>query len=287
MKTVRLLTIGNSFSDNAVTYLADMAASSRKVRIEIGRANLGGCSLERHWNLAVYTARQPEFKTYGLGRGSDGTSNRANLQDALRAEPWDFVTLQQVSAQSWRRESFQPWLGQLHGLIRELAPQAEILLHQTWAYRSDSPFLPENGLTQETMFERIRETYRHYGAALGCRILPAGEAVQRARRAPGRAFVWPEPDYDYPNPQAPALPRQEHSLAVGWHWAIAETHDGIPKLRLDANHLNAEGCYLAGAVWFETLTGLDARTIRFHPPQIDSRTAAFLRKTAHAAARGR
>jgi hypothetical protein len=282
MKTIRLLTIGNSFSENALTYLEAMANSTSSVRFHVGRASLGGCSLEKHWNLAEYTARVPEHKTYRIRPGADGATIEGSLQVALSLEPWDYVTLQQVSTKSWRPETFQPHLGKLHGLVREHAPQAKVMLHQTWAYRSDSSFLPQNGLTQELMFERIRSTYARYAAELGCGVLPSGEAVQRARRASGRTFAWPDAAFSYLDPtSAPALPRQDHSLAVGWHWAINDSPEGIPELRNDPNHLNAPGCYLIGCVWFERLTGLDARSVSFHPAEVDADTATFLRATAH------
>jgi hypothetical protein len=287
MKTIRLLTIGNSFAENALTYLESLANCTDSVRFQVGKANLGGCSLEKHWNLATYTAKHPEYKTYRLGVGPDGKPKEATLQEALVAAPWDFVTLQQVSHKSWRRETFQPHLGWLHGLVRELAPQARITLHQTWAYRTDTPFLPQNGLTQEAMFERIRATYEHFSAELDCPVLPSGEAVQQARRAPGRTFVWPESDYDYQNAEAPALPRQEHSLAVGWFWAINNTPEGIPELRNDPNHLNTRGCYLCGCVWFERFTGLDVRAVAFAPSELAPDDAAFLRATAHEVCRRR
>jgi hypothetical protein len=280
MKTIRLLTVGNSFAENALTYLEALAAGT-DVRFEIGRANLGGCSLEKHWNLACYTTRHPDYKTYWMGPDPAGKARNANLQEALGAEPWDFVTLQQVSAKSWRPETYQPYLGLLFDLVKQRAPQAEILLHQTWAYRSDTPFLPQNSLTQERMFERIQAAYARYAAEYRCGVLPSGEAVQRTRRFPGRTFVWPEPDFDYQQAEAPALPRQEHSLAVGWKWAINNSPEGIPAMFLDANHLNARGCYLIGCVWFEGLTGLDARSLSFVPPAIEAGDAAFLRDRAH------
>lgn len=285
MKTIRLLTIGNSFADNALTYLEPLAQSTGLVHFAIGHANIGGCSLEKHWNLAIYTAAHPEFKTYCIGVTPDGKPREATLQEAVNDDAWDCVTLQQVSEKSWRPETFQPHLGLLCDLVRRAAPQAGIFLHQTWAYRSDAPFLPQNSLTQEGMFERIRDTYAHHAAAQHCRVLPSGEAVQQARRAPGRTFVWPEPDFDYQHAAAPALPRQAHSLAVGWHWAITNSAEGIPEMRLDAKHLDAHGCYLIGCVWLECLAGVDARSASFRPPEIDAATADFLRATAHDASR--
>jgi hypothetical protein len=284
MKTIRLLTIGNSFSENALTYLEALAESTGEVRFLVGRASLGGCSLEKHWNLAEYTARVSDYKTYRIRTGADGVAVEGSLQVALSLEAWDVVTLQQASWLGWRPETFQPHLKHLHGLVRERAPQAKIMLQQTWAYQSDSPFLPQNGLTQELMFERIRSAYVRHAGELGCGILPSGEAVQRARREPGRAFAWPDPAFNYADPNvAPALPRQDHSLAVGWHWAINNSPNGIPELKHDPNHLNAPGCYLIGCAWFERLTGLDARTVTFRPDDIDEDTAAFLRRMAHEA----
>ncbi len=117
MKILRLLTIGNSFAGNALTYLQDLAADTSDVCFEIGRANLGGCSLEKHWNLAEYTARHPEYRPYTLNLSGAGAADQANLQDALTALPWDYVTLQQVSRKSCQREIYQPWLGRLVDLV--------------------------------------------------------------------------------------------------------------------------------------------------------------------------
>lgn len=285
MKIIRILSVGNSFAENALTFLEAIANSTANVRIEVGRANLGGCSLEKHWNLALYTARHPDHRTYRIRTSPDGTPVEGSLQDALIAAPWDYVTLQQVSHKSWLRDTFQPALGLLHNLVRQRAPRAAILLHMTWSYRSDSPFFPQNGLTQELMFERIRDAYAYYAAELDCSVLPSGEAVQMARRSPGRTFTWPDHDFDYQHGEPPTLPRQHHSLSIGWKWAINNSTNGIPEMSLDANHLNAHGCYLVGCVWFECLTGLDARSVTFCPGAIDPDTAAFLRVTAHDASR--
>lgn len=282
MRTIRLLTIGNSFSDNALTYLEPLADSGGDVRFVVGRANLGGCSLEKHWNLACYTAAHPEYKTYPYFRPAGGAPAQANLQEALAAEPWDVVTLQQVSRQSWRADTFEPFLGRLIALVRERAPRAAVRLHQTWAYRDDCPFFPDNGLTPDLMHERIRAAFRHYAAKHACDLLPSGEAIHRARNVPGRAFAWPEADYAYRQAIPPTLPRQVNSLAVGWFWAIRDTETGVPELRLDATHLNSRGNYLIGCLWYEALTGLPVREGMFVPDDLAAADAAFLRGIAHA-----
>ncbi len=281
MKTIRILTIGNSLTENALTHLAGIASGSSGVRLEVGRANLGGCSLEKHWNLAVYSERQPSFRPYKADQAGVAKPGMWSLQEALAAKPWDYVTLQQDSANSFRRETFQPYLDRLCGAIRRLAPQARLLLYQTWAYRADAAFLPAHGLTQEDMYERIRDNFLHFSGALDCGVIPGGEAIQRARRAEGRAFVWPDPAYDYQNARAPELPRQAHSLSPGWQWAVANTPAGIPELRNDTTHLDEEGCYLVGCVWFERLTGLSLHDSSFTPVGMQRETAAFFKTIAH------
>lgn len=280
MKTIRLLTVGNSFSNDACFFLESIGESAG-VRFEIGRASLGGCSLAKHWNLAQYAAKHPDFKPYTLREREGAPPLQAHLSDALAAAPWDFITFQQVSACSWRSATFEPYLCHLIRMARAQAPRARLALHQTWSYRSDSPFFPQQGLTPERMFERIRETYAHYAEIYGCLILPSGEAIQEARRAPGRTFEWPDPEFPYAEAEPPALPRQDHSFNCGWYWEIAGTAEGLPELRLDPNHLNARGRYLAGCVWFERLTGGDARAVAFAPPEVTAEDAVFLREIAH------
>ncbi len=279
MNTLKVLTIASSLAENPLTYLEEIARD--RIRFEIGRANLGGCSLQKHWNLAEYTRRRPEFKTYTLGVDHDGKPWSANLQEALVARRWDYVILNPASRLAWRADSYQPFLGLLHGLVRHLAPQAEILFQQVWSYRCDVPFLAENVMTEEIMFERNRINCNRAAAEFQYRLIPTGEAIQQARRAPDRKFIWPDPDYDYQNAEAPDLPRQDHTLSVGWYWEMRETENGVPKLMLDPVHLNAAGCYLAGCVWFECLTGLDVRNTSFKPAEIDDDTARFYRETAH------
>jgi hypothetical protein len=277
MKTLRLLTIGNSFSENAMTCLPQLAATDGTVTFDLHRASLGGCTLEKHWNLADYTRQAPDYKSYHL----KGEACPANLQEALTAQPWDFVTLQQASPKSWIRATYEPFLGNLLREIRTLAPTAEPLLHQTWAYRGDADFLADKGITQRYMFERIRENYDHFSAVYKLRLLRSGEAVQAARETPGHAFVWPDPAFNYMAPCPPALPDQTHSLIGGWRWAINGTADGRPELVKDVIHLNSDGCFLVGCLWFERLTGRGILANPFKPDTMNDATAAFLRGIAH------
>jgi len=281
MRTIRILTLGNSFSGNALRYLKRIAEGTDAVRFEVGQADLGGCSLEKHWNLSKYTEKQPELKTYNLWKNDDGTSVEMNLQESLVAKPWDIIVLQQVSQGSWRRETFEPWLEQLHDMVSVVAPQARIMLHQTWAYRTDSPYLTENCMTQEVMHNRIHDNYQYYADKYNCVILPSGDAVNNARQAPGCKYLWPDTEYDFQHPVAPLLPKQENSFAVGWHWKFTQAANGIPELALDTNHLNARGCYLSSAVWFEAMAGISIHDSQYTPDDLALSDVEFLRDIAH------
>ncbi|MCR9116562.1 MAG: hypothetical protein NXI22_06360, partial [bacterium] len=58
-RSIRVLTIGNSFAGNACKYLKEIARDGN-VKLTIGTANLGGCTLERHATLAKQSAADPK-----------------------------------------------------------------------------------------------------------------------------------------------------------------------------------------------------------------------------------
>lgn len=276
-EVVRVLTIGNSFANNACLYLKPIAESAN-VRIEIGTANLGGCTLERHARLASQSDLDPSVKPYRDGR------EKKSLQEYLRSQKWDFVTLQQMSALSFQPESYHPYLEQLVGHIKENAPKAAMLMHQTWAYRPDSRLLKSKGMDQQAMYEGLQAAYADASRQISAPIIPVGTAFQLARNAPGHEVLVVDPDFDYKNPVAGSLPKQTNSLVTGWHWRDV---NGKPKLQLDTNHANKKGCFLAGLVWYEVLTGKDARQTSYLPEGFDPAEGTFFREIAHQAVQGR
>lgn len=115
----KILTIGNSFAENATRYLAAIRAAEPGVDLVVGKANLGGCSLEKHWNLVEQCDLLPEVKPYNFTYVGREGSEPATLRDALRAETWDYVTFQQVSDKNWQPETYYPYLDKLHALVRQ------------------------------------------------------------------------------------------------------------------------------------------------------------------------
>ena len=97
------------------------------------QCGIGGCPLEKHW-ANVEKSGDKNFKPYGIAASlSSGETRkfpgRANVTDMLAADKWDIVTIQQASGRSAFYDTYQPYADNLIAKIRELAPQAEIVIH--------------------------------------------------------------------------------------------------------------------------------------------------------------
>lgn len=103
-KTIRLLTVGNSFSANATHYLGDLAKADGDTLILRG-ANVGGSSFEVHWSKVRAFEKDPTAK---LGRYTS-----KSLKEELTGEKWDFVTIQQSSLKSHAIATYRPFAAQL------------------------------------------------------------------------------------------------------------------------------------------------------------------------------
>jgi hypothetical protein len=163
-KKLRLFIIGNSFSQNATAFLPDIAEEA-KVSLEIGRAELGGCTLERHWKHAEKAEANPEDKE---GKPYKGKSLRMLLSEGT----WDVVTIQQASIYSVDVNTYRPYAKKLYDYIKSIQPNAKVVMHQTWAYRWDaktftkadkSPLLTND----KVMWENSRAAYHTIAKELG------------------------------------------------------------------------------------------------------------------------
>jgi len=280
-KTVRVLTVGNSFAQNALNYLPEITEAAGHELI-VGQANLGGCNLERHWkHVALYE------KDSASEQGAPYRGDRS-LHDLLISTEWDFVTLQQVSFLSHDLEGYYPHGRNLYEYIRERAPDSKIVAHQTWAYRVDDPrFTPANEgkepHTHREMYEQVRAAYHQFAKDLDLGILPSGDAMFFADTDPEWGYR-PDESFDFKSAEYPHLPNQLHSLHAGWYWK--KTDDGERVLKIDGHHANRSGQYLLGCVWYEVLFGESVLDNEFVPEGMDAEYAEFLRSIAHRAVAG-
>lgn len=172
---MRILCIGNSFSQDATRYLHDIAKADG-TRLEAVNLYIGGCSLEMH-----HGNMQSGERAYELQYDGHMTGFFLSLDEALRSRPWDVVTLQQVSTQSFDPASYRPHIGALADHVRTCQPQAKLVLHQTWAYEAGSQRLQEVGyLTPEQMTADVVKTYEEMAQELGADgVIPSGQLVSR------------------------------------------------------------------------------------------------------------
>lgn len=274
--SIRVLAIGNSFADNALTYFGDIANAAGK-EVQVGKACLGGCDLERHMqHIDVYEAdpSDPEGSPYLGGKKS--------LPQLLGERPWDFVTIQQVSHKSFRPASYHPHVDRLIATIRQYAPQAEIVIHQTWAYRDDHGFFGEKGLNTDSMFAGLCAAYDALSRDTGFRQIPSGDAMEAARQDPEWGAFIPDPDFDPQTAVYPELPKNERrALHNGWYGWRQDENSGKWFLARDCIHANREGKYLLGCVWFEFFFGKSVVENSFLPAGMSPDDAAVLQRIAH------
>lgn len=280
-QALKLLHIGNSFSVNATHFLPDIARAGGKDLV-LGGAVIGGCSLERHArHLKEAEAGDPQGQAYEVTDPKTGTKRMKSLPELLKEQAWDIVTIQQWSQLSFKPETFQPHADQLIAAVRRYAPTAEIVVHETWAYREDHEFFQRgDGFTPAAMYTRLSAAYKNFAREKGFRVLPVGDAFALARRTP-RWTYQPDPTFDFKNPPAGQVPDQRTSLNVGWQWTTDK--EGKKNFTLDAIHCNAAGAYLGAAVWYQVLFGTDKVPASFVPPGLTAADTADLRVHAHAA----
>jgi len=94
---MRVLTVGNSFSQNASQYITELAANAGCALI-MGHADIAGCWLGKHW-AAVEKAQadpnDPAGKPYVVTVNNKQVMR--SLKEILTQDKWDVVTIQQYS----------------------------------------------------------------------------------------------------------------------------------------------------------------------------------------------
>ncbi len=271
--SLRILTIGNSFTDSLTRYFPQVAESAG-CHLTFDRANFGGCELERHWSYISAEEASPVCRIYQGGR---------KLRDIL-SRGWDIVTMQQASHQSWRSESFQPFASNIFNYVRKHAPDAEVVIQQTWAYRADDPRLMpggEWGFDQNGMYERLTANYRKLAKELDLRVIPTGFAVQLSRAAEEKPFANYDPAI-LETLRWPDLPPQAGDV-VGQCFYRKDPESGELRIGRDLIHLNCRGQYLQACVWTAFLFEVPVSAISFVPEELDDRDAAMLRSVARRA----
>ena len=182
--TVRILAIGNSFSQDAIEQNLYELAKADGIPVIIGNAYIGGCSLERHVNNSRSGEGIYAYRKIGVD-GVKNETKKVSLPDIIADEQWDYVSLQQSSPFSGLYETYEKSLPELYGYVKaRVSEKAKLILHQTWAYSCDSDHkgFANYDRDQMKMYNAIVEANRKAAKLVGIKIMvPSGTAIQNAR----------------------------------------------------------------------------------------------------------
>lgn len=245
--TVRILAIGNSFSEDAVEEHLFNLAKEEGVPVIIGNMYIGGCSLERHVNNARSDAGEYRYRKIDA-EGNMTQIKNYSLSKALNDDDWDFVSVQQSSPNSGLPQTYEPWLDELIAYVTSFVPDAEIVFHMTWAYDKDSKHkkFPNYNCDQDFMYQSILSTVKTQTARMGVKtIIPAGTAVQNAR-----------------------------------------TTELVSKITRDGYHMSKpHGRYIVACTWVEEILDCNVKGNQYCPDGMTTNECRLAQKAAHAAVR--
>lgn len=245
-ENVKILAIGNSFSDNAVKYLYPILKAFGAENVVVGNLYIGGCTLRTH--LTCATKNLAAYAYYKNNSGSFAVTSDTTMLDGIKDEEWQVITLQQASGDSGMIVTYNEDIDFLTNYINSNKTGDALLgWHMTWAYQQNAkhPQFPNYDNDQQTMYEKIVscvnekiDTNTDFDF-----VIPAGTAIQNARTS---------------------------------YIGDALTYDGF--------HLNALGEFIVGVTWALKITGWPIEDLDFGkiPPEFQSYAEAIKEAAANA-----
>lgn len=282
IEPTRILGLGNSFTYNSVRFLPAILKSTGVENVEIGWAIIGGSSLEEHVTKALaHEANATDGNDYAYTVNHESINPKASLKSILLDREWDTITIQQVSSKSFQVDSYYPYAEQLIAYIQQYAPNAEIVLQETWAHSIDSHRVKAWDLSPQAMYAQLHAAYLKVAADYGLRVIPVGTAYENAKATPMWDYQATAIDVDSleHTEGVDNLPDETKSLHTIFKWQKAR--DGKWFVRNDGFHASMNGQYLGALVWYSFLLNADPREVSYKPRQLSKEQAASLREIAY------
>lgn len=237
-KTLKLLSIGNSFSFDAHYFLKDICMVN-DFDIDFYNLYIGGCSLETHWDNV-----KNNTQLYGWYINGKAAEQQISIHDAITLHEYNYITMQQVSTYSGVKETFFPYLT---GLIEWVKTKslAKIFLHQTWAYEQDikAERFGIYDFSTDKMHSEIDSTYKYISKITGFEIINSGQTIADLRKE--SVFV---PNGD------------------------------IKLTSADSFHLSIYGRYAAALTWYKFLSNSDSLKACYYPLDADKKAIDLINK---------
>lgn len=284
-RPLKILAIGNSYTNNATEYISKIAES---MGLEIKAASLykDGCMIQGHLERYeayeklghdAYYASSNSIKYIHLNVNGVADTKILSMQEAIASDDWDFIVMHQAPnscdklSKYWTEEN--PDIVTLYNYIQtELNKnnntKCEIVFNQGWSFAHEMsidnnykwyPVDYENTRDfflkiEETVAEAVKIVQREVGLDAPLDIIPSGEAMQLAKD----------------------------------EFGFGDTYGQADSLYADfISHLSAPiGRYMIANLWIEKLTSkagfpVDCRTATYLPTGLSAENAAILRSIAH------
>ncbi|MBO5023391.1 MAG: DUF4886 domain-containing protein [Clostridia bacterium] len=184
-KKIKILAIGNSFSVDAMETHLHKVFAALGIEATLGNLYIGGCSLDTHWDNIQNNKRAYTYY-YKAAQKSTFTSLTNSINSAIKAQDWDIITIQQVSQDSGRPQTFNNLQNILDFIeANKTNPDAKIYWHMTWAYAQNSTHsgFANYNKDQMTMYNAIADAVENYVMKYDAidGVIPSGTAIQNLR----------------------------------------------------------------------------------------------------------
>lgn len=245
MKSIRILSVGNSFSADTMEHLPDIALSLGIDDFKFANLYIGGCSVNRHYHNIVHGLADYVYFT-STGNGWD-RKEQVSIAEALQEE-WNIVSIQHGTGDGSRYTSPESYenLPLLIERIRQQAGGAKIAFNMAWVAEPESTHheITSYGGDQALMYQNLTSLTGSLILPAVDIVSPAGTAVQNAR-----AYL----------PQK--LTRDDFHLSYGL------------------------GRYIAALTFLKTLCGIDISGVTWCPDGVTVQEREIAKKAAEAAAK--
>lgn len=192
-KTLRILAVGNSFTNDTMEYVAQIAHSAG-YNVTVGVLWESGVSMEEHVNYIGRNSPVYKYEKFSKSSGYNGVERSGVAPStALSDEKWDLVFLQQVSYLNGDPDSLldadgNSYITQMITLIRNQVNNSRLSFSwlMGWAYARDfegTSFIQMYQGSQDVMYRKIASTTKNtvWNSGQLDSIIPVGTTIQNVR----------------------------------------------------------------------------------------------------------
>lgn len=172
MLEMKILAIGNSFSQNTTDYLNKISKELGQ-EIEVVNMYIAACSLKTHAKNIKEDNRDYDYQYNGA------YIKKSSLSEVLQ-ENFDIITVQQYSGDSGDLSTLEPYLKEILDYIKVKSVTSKIYYHKTWSYEKDSPHqdFKKYKNSQILMEQSINDVSQYVYEQYGIESIPMMEAVK-------------------------------------------------------------------------------------------------------------